>query len=127
MQHWLPWVGSRSEAAGAVVLVRPELRRGVGGLQVGWPALAPGPPAETSFTVFIPVLLGDGLSRGLFMALGTWLGSSVSKNETHEHGEISTRLFTSTEGHRYSKKRMHPTKDPPLFIPNAGDVPLPFP
>ena len=30
--------------------------------------------------------------------LGTWLGSSVLKNETHEHGEISTRLFTSVEG-----------------------------
>ena len=30
--------------------------------------------------------------------LGTWLGSSVSKKETHEHGEISTRLLTSAEG-----------------------------
>ena len=38
--------------------------------------------------------------------LGTWLGSSVSKNETHEHGEISTRPLTSAEGHRYSKKRV---------------------
>ena len=36
--------------------------------------------------------------------LGTWLGSSLSKNETQEHGEISTRLFTSAEGRRYSRK-----------------------
>ena len=36
-------------------------------------------------------------------SVGEWLGSSVSENETHEHGEISTRLFTSAEGRGYSK------------------------
>ena len=56
--------------------------------------------------------------------LGTWLGWSVSKNETHEH-EIATRLFPSAEG--YSKKQVRRTKDPPLCIPNTGDVAVPFP
>ena len=59
--------------------------------------------------------------------LGTWLGWSVLKNETHEQGETATRLFTCAEGRGYSKKRARRTKNPPLFIPNAGDVPVPFP
>ena len=59
--------------------------------------------------------------------LGTWLGSLVSKNETHAHGETLTRFLTSAEGHRHSKKCTRQTKDPPLFLPNAGDAPVPFP
>ena len=59
--------------------------------------------------------------------LGTWFGSSVLKNGTHEHGEISTKLFTSAEGRGYSNKPALQTKDPPLLIPNAGDLPVPFP
>ena len=38
--------------------------------------------------------------------LGRWLRSSLSENETHEHREISTRLFTSAEGH--AQRRKHP-------------------
>ena len=53
--------------------------------------------------------------------------SSVSEHETHGQGEISTRLFASAEGHGSSKKHVCRTKDPPLFVPNAGDVPVPFP
>ena len=59
--------------------------------------------------------------------LGTWLGSSVSKNETHEHGAISTRLFTSAEGHGCSKSTRPKKKRPSLFTPNAGDALVPFP
>ena len=64
--------------------------------------------------------------------LGRWLGSSVLENETHEHRKISTRLFTSAEGCRYSKsmgtQKAHTRKKrPSLFFPNAGDVPVPFP
>ena len=55
-----------------------------------------------------------------------WLRSSVSESETHGQGEISTRLFTSVQGCRHSKKCVSQTKDPPLFIPNAGDVAVPF-
>ena len=55
---------------------------------------------------------------------GTWLGLSVLENETHEH-KILTSLFTSAEQHRYSVHTMK--KRPSLFIPNAGDVPVPFP
>lgn len=57
--------------------------------------------------------------------LGTWLGWSVLKNETHEQGETATRLFTCAEGRGSSKKHVRPTKDPPLLVPNAGDVPSP--
>ena len=38
--------------------------------------------------------------------LGTWLGSSVLKNETHEHGEISTRRFTPKSV--CAEQRTHP-------------------
>ena len=48
-------------------------------------------------------------------------------SETCGQGEISTRLFTSAEGHGYSKKHALRTKDSPLFIPNTGDLPVPFP
>ena len=47
--------------------------------------------------------------------LGTWLGSSVSENETHEHGEISTRLFTSAEGRRCSKSARKEEKTLPVY------------
>ena len=36
----------------------------------------------------------------------------MSENETHDHGEISTRLFASAEGRRHSK-RVQRRKDPP--------------
>ena len=42
------------------------------------------------------------------------LRSSVSESETHEHGEISTRLFTSAEGRRCSKSTREEEKT--LFI-----------
>ena len=38
----------------------------------------------------------------------------MSENETHEHGEISTRLFTSAEG-QVLKKCMQRRKDPPYL------------
>ena len=79
-----------------------------------------------SFTIGYPVVPAPLVEKTVIL-LGTWFGSSVSENETHEHGEISTRLFTSAEGRRYPKKCTLQTKDPPLFIPNAGDVPVPFP
>ena len=51
-----------------------------------------------------PLGAGKGQTEdSLLELLGTWLGSSVSENETHEHGEILTRLFTSAEGRRCSK------------------------
>ena len=49
------------------------------------------------------------------------------ESETCGQGEISTRLCTSAEGLGYSKKHVLRTQDPPLFIPNAGDIPVPFP
>ena len=54
------------------------------------------------------------------------LRSSVSESETHEHGEISTRLFTSAEGRRCSKSAAN-QKRPSLFLPNAADGLVPFP
>ena len=48
--------------------------------------------------------------------MGAWLGSSVSKNKTREHGEISTRLFTSAEGRRCPKSEQR-RKDPPCVSP----------
>ena len=47
--------------------------------------------------------------------VGEWLGSSVLKNETHEHGEISTRLFTSAEGCGYSKSMRKEEKTLPIY------------
>ena len=46
------------------------------------------------------------------LLLVTWLGSSVSKNETREHRQISTRLFTSAEGHGCSES-VQRRRDPP--------------
>ena len=54
-----------------------------------------------------------GRSGGLL--LGTWLGLSVLKNETHEHGEISTRLFPSAEGHGCSKSTRKEEKTLPIY------------
>ena len=54
--------------------------------------------------------------------VGTWLGSSVSKNKTHEHGEISTSLQKGAGAQKASAKKRHS-----LFIPNTRDVPVPFP
>ena len=47
--------------------------------------------------------------------LGRRLGSSVSENETHEHGEILTRLFTSAEGRGYSKSTRKEEKTLPMY------------
>ena len=45
---------------------------------------------------------------------GKWpsLGLSVSESETHEHGEISTRLFTSAEEHKCSKSMLKEGRHP---------------
>lgn len=50
----------------------------------------------------------------------------MSENETPEHRDISTRLFTSAEGRGYSKSTRQEEKTS-LFIPNSGDVPVHFP
>ena len=49
---------------------------------------------------------------------------NTGDNEAREHGEISTRLFASAEGRGFSNCK---EKRPSLFIPNAGDGPVPFP
>lgn len=48
------------------------------------------------------------------------------ESETRGQGEIVTRLLTSAEGRGHAKKCARRTKEPPLFLPNAGDVPVPF-
>ena len=54
-------------------------------------------------------------------SIGTWDPTATHpRSETHDHGKISTSLFTSAEGH--AKKTR-----PSLSIPNAGDIPVPFP
>ena len=40
---------------------------------------------------------------------------SVLENETHEHGEISTRLFTCAGGRGGSKRPVQRRKDPPYL------------
>ena len=45
--------------------------------------------------------------------VGEWLGSSVSENETYEHGDTSTRLFGRRA--RVLKKLMQGRKDPPYL------------
>ena len=47
--------------------------------------------------------------------VGEWLGSSVSENETYEHGEISTKLFTSAEGRGNSKSTGKEEKTLPIY------------
>ena len=47
--------------------------------------------------------------------LGRWLGLSVWENETHEHGEISTRLLTSAEGRGCSKSARKEEKTLPVY------------
>ena len=49
------------------------------------------------------------------LVLGTWLRWSVSKNKTQEHGEISTRLFTSAEGRGCSKRACKEEKTLPIY------------
>ena len=63
-----------------------------------------------------PLGAGKGQTEdSLLELLGTWLGSSVSENETHEHGENSTRLFTSAEGHGYSKSTCKEEESLPIY------------
>ena len=63
-----------------------------------------------------PLGAGKGQTEdSLLELLGTWLGSSVSENETHEHGEISTRLFTSAEEHKCSKSMSEEGRPPPIY------------
>ena len=50
----------------------------------------------------------------------------MSESETHEHGEISTRLFTSAEGCKCSESMQEEDRTS-LFIPNAGGISVPFP
>ena len=50
----------------------------------------------------------------------------MSESETHEHGEILTRLFTSAEGRGCSKSRHERGKTPPPFVPNTGGISVPF-
>ena len=44
-----------------------------------------------------------------------WLRTSVTESETHEHREVSTRLFTSAEGRGCSKGTCEEEKTLPLF------------
>ena len=74
----------------------------------------------------------SSLSTGRDVALprGGWsrlLGKYLrSENEAHEHREISTKLFAWQKGAATqkvcAKKKRHS-----LFIPNTGDVHVPFP
>lgn len=45
--------------------------------------------------------------------LGTWLGSPVSENETHAHGELSTRPLPCAEARGCSKGAAPRRKAPP--------------
>ena len=47
--------------------------------------------------------------------VGEWLRSSVSENETHEHGEISTGLFPCAEGRGCSKSASEEEKSLPIY------------
>ena len=54
-----------------------------------------------------------------------WLRASVSESKTRKHREILTRLLTSAEGCKCSKKHVQRRKTP-IFIPNTGGISVPF-